>query len=85
MFNALIQQQYRYSQAQGRPEKVHKNAFAYLWPTKMSKKRAFSASSEILNFENRTIIEEDTDKNVSEGEIQVMELCPSWDLRTSTS
>ncbi len=51
----------------------------------MSKKRAFSASSEILNFENRTIIKEDTDKNVSEGEIQVVDLCPSWDLRTSAS
>ena len=61
------------------------STFAYLWPTKMGKKRAFSASSEILNFENRTIIKEDTDKNVSEGEIQVVDLCPSWNLRTSAS
>ena len=63
---------------QGRPEQVRKNAFAYLW-------RAFSASSEILNFENRTIIEGDMAKNVSEGEIQPLDLCPSWDLRTSAS
>ena len=44
---------------QGHPEQVRKNALAYLWRTKISKKRPFSASSEILNFvifENRTII-----------------------------
>ncbi len=33
---------------QGRPEQIRKNSFAYLWPTKISKKRAFSAYSEIL-------------------------------------
>ena len=70
---------------QGRPEQVRKNTFAYLWPTKMSKNMAFSASSEILNFENWNIIKEDMDKYVSEGEIQAVYLCPSWDLRTSAS
>ena len=43
------------------------------------------ASSEILNFENRTIITEDMTKNVPEGEIQAEDICLSWDLRTSAS
>ena len=30
-------------------------------------------------------IKGDTAKNVSEGTIQVVDLCPSWDLRTSAS
>ena len=38
----------------------------------MSKKKAFSASIEILNFENRTIIKGDMAQNVSEGEIQAV-------------
>ena len=70
---------------QWRPEQVRKNAFAYPWPTKMSKKRAFSASSEILNFENRTIIKGDMAKNVPEGKILAVDRGPSWDLRTSAS
>ncbi len=30
----------------------------------------------MLNFENRTIIEEDMAKNISQGEIQLLDLCP---------
>ena len=60
--------------AQGRPERVRRNSFVYLWTT-----------SEILNFENRTIFKGDMAKNVSTGEIQAVDLCPSWDLHPSPS
>ncbi len=65
------------------PSKYAKTHFCTFDQPKWAEKRAFSTSSEILNFENRTIIEGDTAKNVSEGKIQVVDLCPSWDLRTS--
>ena len=61
-----------FTNGQGRPEQVRKNAFADIWSqaTTMSKKRAFYAFSEILNFENRTIFKGDMGNNVSEGDIQ---------------
>ncbi len=39
----------------------------------MSKQGPFSAFSEILNFENWTIIKGDMAKNVSEGQIQAVD------------
>ncbi len=58
-----------YHSGQGRPEQV-RNTSSCILPAWMSKQRAFSASSEIFNFENRSRA-----KNVSEGDISSY---PCW-------